>query len=416
MVDPFARKEEKENKVQAVLEKAAPAVPGLFGRPDGPPPYTAQVLPTCLHSFAAAACRTNAWRAWNGFTTPDTYVSLAADYEALRMGAGLVDLSWQTVYRISGTEAEACLQRLMTCDVTALADHGSTRAFWCGEDGRVVGEGMLMRLARGEYRLSTAGDHADWFMGAADGFNALVEDVTGTLGCIALAGPEAGALVRASFGLEAAALEEGAALWSALHEAPVYVARTGALQEESFELWTDAEDAPVIWTALLRAHGTSLHAAGFAACDLVRLERGRARWGMDYRGAECALERSSTRTPFELAAGRGVDFEKGPFIGREALLAAREKPGLAVVALEAEQSGPARLTDVYAGGKRTGCVTSCGWSPVLCTNIALAVLDAEALSASGSFEVEAEFEAEIGSFRRRLAAHIAPRPLIGAAD
>lgn len=402
---------QNEHRNEALEKYDAPRA-DLFEAGRDTLPFEMQAEPTCLHSFAAMSCRTNEWANWNGYTTPQTYVSLASEYDALHAQAALADMSWLTKYRLSGPQAEEFLQKLVTRNVTALPVHGAARVFFCDLGGKIVGEGVLFRLEEEDYRLTVEGNHLDWLDATAEGFNCAVEDISGTLGCIALSGPQAASIARQRFGDAVAGLPAGRALWAELHAAPVYISRTGSLGQEGFEIWVDAEDAPVIWGSLLRHHKEMLRPAGLAACELRRLERGIARFGRDYFGAECAVDPDAARTPYELGAGACVDLEKGPFNGRAALAKAKEKGAQwSLVALEVSGGEPARFAAVYCGDDRAGSATSIGWSPVLCANIALATIRTETLAADEGFNVHAEFPGEVTVRRARLPAKIARRPL-----
>ena len=72
------------------------------------------VLKTPFHDRVAVACESNLWEHWSGYTTPSEYHSVELEYFAARNAAAVFDLSPMTKYRISGPDAHAYLDRLVT--------------------------------------------------------------------------------------------------------------------------------------------------------------------------------------------------------------------------------------------------------------------------------------------------------------
>ena len=75
------------------------------------------LLTTPFHSRVEQYCELNDWGAWQGYTTPNAYFDVELEYFAIRSTAGVLDLSPMNKYRISGPDAEAFLNRLVTRDV-----------------------------------------------------------------------------------------------------------------------------------------------------------------------------------------------------------------------------------------------------------------------------------------------------------
>ena len=89
-------------------------------------------------------------------------------------------------------------------------------------------------------------------------------------------------------------------------------------------------------------------------------------------------ELSDTINPYEAGLGWAVKLDKGDFVGRDALVAAREQGiGRRTVGFQmAERGGvPRSHYDVQVDGKTVGFVTSGAPSPSLGENIGLALID-----------------------------------------
>ncbi len=112
--------------------------------------------------------------------------------------------------------------------------------------------------------------------------------------------------------------------------------------------------------------------------DIARIEAGFVMTGADFVSSHVATRAGRTRSAFELGFGRLVDFEKGHFNGRRALLKLKESgPRHMLVGLDIAGNKPAVDALVYhRGRKEIGRVTSAVWSPTAKRNIALAELKA----------------------------------------
>ena len=388
--------------------------PALFEAPQVAPVFDQTVQISPLHLFAAERNQTNEWVKWNDFSCVEHYQDLENDYQAMRYRAGICDISALTKYLFTGPDVTAALNRLMTIDVTKMAVGQSARTFYCTDDGFVIGEGILYCLEENEYRLTTEGYHLDWFMEGVELFQAVVEDTTEQVAGILLAGPACRELLK-TIGLEKPlSWSKGQGGWIKMFHEPVYLTRTGSLGADSFELWMDIEDAPLIWTRLLKM-GEPLGLAPFGegARRLARLEAGHPSFALDYVGAFAPDEGAGVVTPFDLGLGKLVDGEKSSFAGKAALKAVLHRgASIALIGIEISQEGPVSLSTLHANGKRAGWVSSCLFSPGLNRYIALGHLSMEALGTDGVIEVDAVLGEKWSQISKRLPVKIAEKPFL----
>jgi aminomethyltransferase len=94
------------------------------------------------------------------------------------------------------------------------------------------------------------------------------------------------------------------------------VSRTGYTGEDGFELYCEPGAASKLWTELLGTGGERLQAVGLGARDTLRLEAGLALYGSDI---------DDETTPLEAGLAWTVKLDKGEFVGRDALLAQKER-------------------------------------------------------------------------------------------
>jgi glycine cleavage system aminomethyltransferase T len=99
---------------------------------------------------------------------------------------------------------------------------------------------------------------------------------------------------------------------------PCLALRISYAGELGWEIYTPSEFGEALWDTLWEA-GRALDAvpAGMAALDSLRLEKGYRLWGVDIH---------TEYTPWEAGLGFTVRLDKDDFLGRAALVAAKEKP------------------------------------------------------------------------------------------
>jgi aminomethyltransferase len=160
------------------------------------------------------------------------------------------------------------------------------------------------------------------------------------------------------------------------------IARTGYTGEDGFEFFCRPSDAGGLWKALILAgKAEGLVPAGLGARDTLRLEVAYRLYGSDMDDAT---------TPLEAGLGWVVKFDKGDFIGRDAML--RQKAsGLPrkLVGFVLTDPGIARHGfDVLHDGKKAGTVTSGTRSPTLKTSIGLAYVPPSLAAEGSTFAVD----------------------------
>jgi glycine cleavage system aminomethyltransferase T len=153
--------------------------------------------------------------------------------------------------------------------------------------------------------------------------------------------------------------------------------------ELGWELYCPMEFGLRLWDTIWesgREH--SLVAGGYKAIDSLRLEKGYRVWGADITPDE---------TPFEAGLDFAVKLDKGDFVGRDALIAEKDRPlerKLACLVLQDPRSVALGSEPVRVDGEITGRVTSGGYGYTVERSIAYAYLPAAAAEAGRSVEVE----------------------------
>ena len=73
-------------------------------------------------------------------------------------------------YYVKGRDAEAMLNRMVTRDISKLPVNRVTYVVWCTDEGRVVDDGTVFRLAQDEFMLTCGSPCNAWLKMAAFGF------------------------------------------------------------------------------------------------------------------------------------------------------------------------------------------------------------------------------------------------------
>ncbi len=340
-------------------------------------PYESQVLKTPFHSRTAPLCKTNDWSSWAGYTTVNVFSNVEREYFAIRNAATLFDISPMIKYSITGPDAERFLNRLQTRNIEKLNPGKVAYTVWCNDDGMVIDDGTIFRLSDTDFRLCSQERHLPWLLDTAIGFNVTVQDVSESIAGLALQGPTSCAVLK-SLGLEGIeTLRPYAYASFDLNGHELGVSRTGFTGDLGYELWVDPNDAEYLWDRLIADEALfGITAIGSAALEVARVEAGFIQANVEFFAGDLATRPGRLRSPFELGLGWLVDFDKGHFVGRRALLRERETGSrYALVGLDIEGNKPAVDSFIYHGkDTQVGVVTSALWSPSAKRNIAFASL------------------------------------------
>jgi aminomethyltransferase len=389
------------------------------------PHYRQPLLKTPFHERCRALSQLDSFVPWSGYTTVDVFTSVEQEYFAIRNASSLYDLTPMVKYRIAGADALRFLNRLTTRDLGKLRPGRVAYTVWCDDEGHLIDDGTVFCLAADEYRLCTAERQLDWLRASAIGFDVEIRDITEEIAALAVQGPTSCKLLRAvglegvqnlkpfehgSFGLPN---RSGAPL-------PLLVSRTGFTGDLGYELWMSPADAEPVWDALMGIGSTrAVRPIGSRALNMARIEAGFLLPRMDFVSAAHTLHIGTERSPLELGLGWLVDFGKGHFTGRRALLAqAARGPRRQLVGLDVAGNKPAHNALLYtacSGRKEVGSVTSATWSPTCKRNIALAIVDAAHSAIGATLWADIYLNRELVWERRMVAARVVERPFYAPA-
>ena len=321
-----------------------------------------------------------------GYQMPLWYEGIISEHMAVREAVGVFDVSHMGRLLVEGPGAEGLLDMTTTNDVIGLEPGRSQYSLMCNQDGGIVDDVVVLRLAEERFLLvvnaaNRAKDLA-WLRGHAKGLGGQVSiaDLTGQVAMIAVQGPRALDVLTA---VSKAERPLRSLRWHEFTEGQVagvsaLIARMGYTGEDGFELYIwgatpgEPERALRAWEAILEAgRELGIKPCGLGARDTLRLEAGYCLYGPDI---------NEQTTPVEARLDFAVKIEKGQFIGREAIRRQMLKgPRRLRACLKLLERGVPRqgykvLDEV---GREVGHITSGTFSPLLRRGIAMAYLPPE---------------------------------------
>jgi aminomethyltransferase len=379
------------------------------------PIFKDPLLRTPFHARTRALSQLDSFIPWAGYTTVDVYTSVEQEYFAIRNAATLYDLTPMVKYRIRGPEALPYLNRLVTRDIAKLKPNRVAYCVWCNDAGHVLDDGTVFRLGEDEYRLCTAERQIDWLLDSAVGFDVEVTEITAEIAALALQGPTAYAVLRTAglAGIEKLKPFDIGRFSLGAHA--LTVSRTGFTGDLGYELWMDPAAAEEVWDALMTAGRTrGIRAIGSQALNIARIEAGFLSPHVDFVSAEQTIRTGRDRSPIELGLSWLLDFDKGHFNGRRALIAERTRGARRqLVGLDIAGNKPAHNALLYTesdGKREIGSISSAIWSPTCKRNIALAMVDAPHFKMGTTVWAEIYLNRELVWERRMSKAVVVERP------
>ncbi len=388
------------------------------------PHFRQPLLKTPFHERARALSQIDSFIPWAGYTTVDVFTSAEQEYFSVRNASSLFDLTPMVKYRVSGAHAPRFLNRLMTRDIGKLRPGKVAYTVWCDDAGMIIDDGTVFCTGENDYLICTAERQLDWFSASAIGFDVRISEITEDIAALAVQGPTSYALLKGVgfTGIERLKpFEHGNFSMPGAHgPITLMVSRTGFTGDLGYELWMQPADAAAVWDALMRRGSTrGVRPIGSQALNMVRIEAGFVLPNMDFVSAAHTLRIGTERSPLELGLGWLVDFKKGHFTGRRALLAEQQRgPRRQLVGLDIEGTKPAHNALLYtdrSGRQEAGSVTSATWSPTCKRNLALAMVDAPYIATGSVLWAEIYLNRELVWERRMVRARVVERPFFAPA-
>jgi aminomethyltransferase len=372
---------------------------------------------TPLHSRVGPLCQGNRWEEWSGFLTATMYdLDHLHEYNAVRTGCGMFDVSPLLKYDIRGRDAAALLNRVIVRDATKCRIGQVIYTTWCDDDGKVIDDGTVSHLTDDHFRLTSAVPALHWLQENATGLEVDVEDTSEQIAAISIQGPTSRDLLQKLTKADLPSLGFFRCARSEVSGMPAWISRTGYTGDLGYEVFVDPTEVEKLWDSMMElAANYQMRPAGTLALDQTRVEAGLLLLDADFVSAAETVFDVQKTSPYDLGLGWMVNLKKDFFVGHRALRREKEHGSrwltvgleLDVTALEkfyAEWGMPlqvpqrawAEAVPVYANASQTkhiGRGTSGTWSPILKKYVVMARIKPEYAKLGTQIYIEEMIEA-----------------------
>ena len=308
-----------------------------------------------------------------GFEMPIQYSSIIAEHKAVRTSVGVFDVSHMGEVFVKGNKALDFVQNITVNDASKLFSGRVQYSAMCYEDGGIVDDLLVYRIADEEFMLvinaSNIDKDFDW-MQKNNSYGVELKNLSDEYSLLAVQGPNS---LKTLQKLTDTHINLEYYHFAKINIAGVdmIVSRTGYTGELGYELYFtgNEEVAENIWNKIFEAGKEfNIQPVGLAARDSLRLEMGFCLYGNDI---------DQTTNPLEASLGWITKMSKTNFIGKDSLLKIKQA-GLSkkLIALSSDEKiFPRHGYDITVNQNKIGHITSGTVSPMLDKPIALGYVD-----------------------------------------
>ena len=315
---------------------------------------------------------------FGGFDMPIQYSNITDEHQAVRQHCGVFDVSHMGEVLVSGTDAERYVNHIFTNNVEGLAVGKILYGMMCYENGGVVDDLLVYKMADDRFFLVINAANIDkdwaWIQQQAEGFNVTLDNQSDYYGQLAVQGPEAERIMEEILNLPCSELT----FYTFKTMGDVIVSRTGYTGEDGFEIYATPDYINQCWDKLT--------AAGVTPCGLGCRDTLRFEVGLPLYGDELSAE----ITPIMAGLGMFVKLDKEEFVGRDAL-AKQKAEGVAqkLVGIELQDKAiPRHGYTVMKDGQPIGTVTTGYHTISTDKSVCMALIDSQYAPLGTELEVQ----------------------------
>lgn len=324
---------------------------------------------TVLHALQKSAGA--AFQEHQGWEVAETFTDPLEEVRSVRNQAAIFDLSHRGALHVSGSDRIRFLQGMVTNDVEALAPGQGCHAALLTPKGKVLADFWIYRQSEGvriEVETGLLTQLKEILEKHIIADDVRLEDRTGSFATLSIQGPDSARIVRQMIPgelptelLQSRERGEG-------DGRTLITRRSEYTAEEGFEIRLPSSAAGELWDRFL---GTGIRPAGMAAMEILRIESGVPRAGIDMDESTLALEAS---------LNDAISHTKGCYIGQEFVARIRDRGQVRRRFTGFRLQGPfipSAGDPVLREETAAGIVTSAAFSPTLNSSIALGYLRRE---------------------------------------
>ena len=362
-------------------------LPMILSRRLRPSPYEKRVLENGATAFSL----------YNKMILPMVYDSYEAEYEHLCKHVQIWDVACERQVEIVGPDALRLVELITPRDISRCAVGQCMYAPLCDENGGIINDPVLLRLAEDRYWLSIAdSDVCLWAKGIAYGRGFDVRVFEPDVSPLAIQGPKADDLMADVVGEHARDIRFFRFIDETIAGTRVKLARSGWSGQGGFEVYLqDSSKGLDLWDVFWEA-GRKYDLRAGAPNLIERLESGLKSYGSDM---------TIDSNPLEAGLEKFIDLDKpAEYMSRDALRKIAEagpSKRLVNLAIDGEPLGPMRSdwAVLDQDGSSVGMVTTKVWSPRFATNIAFAIVRSSHAAVGTRLAVDADGDRRTAAIR-----------------
>jgi folate-binding protein YgfZ len=311
----------------------------------------------------------------DGWSVPASYGDDLFEYAAIREhGIGLIDLSSRGRLVVTGSEAVAFLNGLITNDMKTLAENHWMQAVFPNVQGRLLASvrvirGIDLQGSKGPqpaFMIDTEAATHERVLQTIQRFTLAgdfqVKDVTAETAMLFVGGDRAQETLEQVFGTPVS-ISAGVVTQLSWQGDQVTLLRASRLVAEGFDLIANNSIAENLWQTLVTAGARPV---GYNAFEIMRVEAGVPVYGRDM---------DDTTVVTETNLDDAVSYTKGCYVGQEIIARIKYRGHVAKKLRGFVFASPATVatgTPIKSrDGKEIGSITSTTYSPILGSRIAI---------------------------------------------
>jgi aminomethyltransferase len=292
-----------------------------------------------------------------GWFWTNSFGDLDAEYQAVREGLGVWDVSPLNKWEFRGRDALEAAARLHTHNIRGLKVGQVHYGAFCDAGGMMVDDGTVFKFADDHVWVMTNGRERDeHFAEVTHGLDVSIEYIGRELPHLGLQGPRSREALAPHCSVDITPLPY-------FHFLPepvkvggvqVWLSRTGFGGELGYELFCKPSDAEDLWSVVLDK--IKARPFGVELIEVLRIESGLIVTDYDYQAHE--------RTPYDFSFDKVVALNGGDFNGKAALVEIAKNPPrrFKTLVLDSDEL-PEYGAAITSDGEPAGVLTSPTKSP-----------------------------------------------------
>lgn len=325
-----------------------------------------------------------------GGRVPLRYTTQEEEYWAVKKAAGIADLSHLGRLRVTGKDRITFLNGLLTNDIAKLQDNRGVHSALLNTKARVLADMYVYNQPDGVI-IDTSDSQGVRVKKLLDQFiiteEVRIEDLAESELLLTLQGPLAEQSLRQVLGIVVGNLGQ----LESKNVGPGLIIARDRTGHGGYDLLLPQEEAEAVWQGfLLKGRELGLEPVGSSALEVLRLERGIPRYGVDVDEYTIVLE---------AGYGDAISFTKGCYLGQEVVARATHigRVNRRLVQLQVETAESQNGGLLVRDGKEVGKLTSSAFSPGLAMTVGLGYVQRDFASEGTKLNVEVEGKSHPGT-------------------